>query len=106
MRPTLFLGISAILSFATLSSPALAEDFDLQVGKGQVTVTAHSGWHINQDYSWSLKKGGDKVKSKDDFKLDTGKATLSGVPAGQYTLKGAVCSESNCAPFSKDITVQ
>jgi hypothetical protein len=107
MRPIKTFGLSALLALATIAIPALADDnFDLAAGKGQVTVTPKSGWHINQDYSWSIKKGGDKVKSKEDFKLDKASATVTGIPAGTYTLKGAVCSENNCAPFAKDITVQ
>jgi hypothetical protein len=106
MRPMSFLGISAILAFVTLGSPARADDnYDVNVAKGAVTVTAHSGWHINKDYSWAVKKGSDKVKSKEDFNLAQSTATVSGVPKGTYTLKGAVCSESNCAPFTKEITI-
>lgn len=111
MRPThplRFFGISAVLALATLALPATAEDsnFDLTQAKGEIKVIPHAGWHINLDYSWSVKKGGDKIKTKGDFKLDKSAAVVSGVPAGSYTLKGAVCSESNCAPFAKEITVQ
>ena len=37
-------------------------------------------------------------------RLEQSKATVS-LPKGTYTLKGAVCSESNCAPFTKEITI-
>lgn len=107
MQPMRILGLSTLLALATVAFPAMADDnFNLSQGKGQVTVTPKTGWHINLDYSWSVKKGADKVKTKDDFKLDKATATVTGIPAGSYTLKGAVCSENNCAPFAKDITVQ
>lgn len=106
MRPMSFLGISAIAALITFGSTARADgNFDLSIAHGQVTVTAHSGWHINKDYSWAVKKGGDKIKTKADFNLAQSTATVSGVPKGTYTLKGAVCSESNCAPFAKEITI-
>ena len=108
MRPSLILGISALLAMCALGSPASADgnNFDVAAAKGQVTVTPHSGWHINLDYSWALKKGDDKVKAKGDFKLAKDSASVSGVAAGSYTLKGAVCSENNCAPFTTQVTVQ
>jgi len=107
MRPIRILGLSALLGLATLSAAAFADDphYSVAAGKGQVTVTPAKGWHINKDYSWAIKQGDTKVKAKDDFTLaDT--ATVSGVPAGSYTLKGAVCSDSNCAPFTTTVNVQ
>lgn len=107
MRPIWTLGFSALFALAALSSTARADDpnYAVAAGKGSVTVTPAKGWHINKDYSWAIKQGDSKVKAKDDFKLgDT--ATVSGVPAGSYTLKGAVCSENNCAPFTTTVTVQ
>jgi hypothetical protein len=112
MRPSLILGISALLAMLSLGVPARADgcNFDVAASEGQVTVTPHSGWHINLDYSWALKKGDDKVKAKRDFKLDKTSASVSGVAPGSYTVKGAVCSEDEkhqvCAAFAAQITVQ
>ena len=109
MRPIRILGLSAMLAFATLaSSPASADDLhcSVNIGHGQITVTPASGWHINKDYSWAVKQGDTKVKAKGDFTLAPTSASVSGVPAGSYTLKGAVCSEDNCAPFKTTVTVQ
>lgn len=107
MRPSLILGISALLAMVSLGTPARADgNYDVAASKGQVTVTPHSGWHINLDYSWALKKGNDKVKAKGDFNLSKTAASVSGVAPGSYTLRGAVCSDSNCAPFTTEVTVQ
>ncbi|HEX8793160.1 MAG TPA: hypothetical protein VF765_19585 [Polyangiaceae bacterium] len=108
MRPSLILGITALLAAVSLGTPAKADgsNFDVAASKGAVTVTPHAGWHINLDYSWALKKGDDKVKAKGDFSLAKEKASVTGVAAGSYTLKGAVCSDSNCAPFTTQVTVQ
>lgn len=107
MRPIRILGLSALLGLATLAAPAFADsNYSVAAGKGQITVTPAKGWHINQDYSWAVKQGDTKVKAKTDFKLDAATATVSGVPAGSYTLKGAVCSENNCAPFTTTVSVQ
>ena len=108
MRPSLILGITALLAAVSFGTPANADgnNFDVAASKGAVTVTPHAGWHINLDYSWALKKGDDKVKAKGDFKLAKEAASVSGVAAGSYTLKGAVCSDSNCAPFTTQVTVQ
>jgi hypothetical protein len=107
MRSIRLVGLSAILALATatsFASPARADEdhFDLSVANHEIKVTAKAGWHINADYSWAVKNGGDKIKVKEDFKLEKGIAVVSGVPAGTYTLKGAVCSESACAPFVKE----
>jgi len=112
MRPTLIVGISALLAMVSLGAPAKADgnNFDVTASKGQVTVTPHSGWHINVDYHWKLKQGETKVKDKGDFTLAKGSATVAGVAAGSYTVKGAVCSEDVnhqvCAPFEAAVTVQ
>ncbi len=108
MRPSLILGISALLAAVSFGIPASADgsNFDVAASKGAVTVTPHSGWHINLDYSWALKKGDDKVKAKADFKLSKESASVTGVAAGSYTLRGAVCSDNNCAPFTTTVTVQ
>ena len=51
MRPSLILGISALLAMVSLGAPARADgnNFDVAAAKGAVTVTPHSGWHINLD---------------------------------------------------------
>jgi hypothetical protein len=106
MRPMLLLAISAFLTGITLGSPANADnEFDVNVAKGLVTVTAHAGWHINKDFPWKLVIGDTKL-DKSKFTLEETTATLSGAPKGTGKLKGAVCSKDQCHTFEKDVSIQ
>jgi hypothetical protein len=106
MRPTLFLGITAVLALAaTFDTPARAEsEYDVSVSNGQVTVTAKGEWHINKDFPWKLTVGDTKL-DKSKFNLGEKTATVT-APKGAGKLKGAVCSKDACHPFEKDVSTQ
>jgi hypothetical protein len=104
------LGFLATAAFATYATTASAEDeFSVSVSGNSVTVTAHSPWHINQEFEWKVKHDGHRLEAV-HFTLSEGSASASGLPAGHHTLKGAVCNTSGdhkaCMPFSKDIDIQ
>src|SRR5258708_35064793 len=106
MRSTLFLAALAVLAAATVETPARADnEFDVSVAKGQITVTAHSGWHINKDYPWKLVVGDTKL-DKSKFTLAETTATVSDPPKGSGTLKGAVCSADQCHTFQKEVAIR
>jgi hypothetical protein len=112
MRPLHMFALAAVAAFATLASPARADDnFDLTVSKGQVVVKAKAGWHINTEYSWGVnadkdgKKGDKEPGAKVALDKEHGIATITQISSGKHWIRGAVCSDSNCAPFSKDVTV-
>jgi hypothetical protein len=107
MGPTRIFGISAVLALgASFGSPALADnEFDVSVSKSKVTVTAHTGWHINKDYPWKLVVGDTKL-DKTKFSLAETTAVVTDAPKGSGTLKGAVCSADQCHTFQKDVTIQ
>jgi hypothetical protein len=106
MRSTLFLATLAVLAAATVETPARADnEFDVSIAKGLITVTAHSGWHINKDFPWKLVIGDTKI-DKAKFNLAETTATVSDPPKGAGKLKGAVCSKDQCHTFEKDVTVQ
>jgi hypothetical protein len=107
MRSKKAIAISVLAaSMATIGSSALADDeFDVNVSKGEVTVTAHSGWHINKEYPWKLVVGDTKL-DKTKFTLAETKATVAGAPHGSGTLKGAVCSADQCHTFQKEVAIQ
>jgi hypothetical protein len=100
--------ISAVVAFAasSISAPAFADnEVDVSVVKGQVTVTAHSGWHINKEYPWKLVVGDTKL-DKSKFTLAETTATISDAPKGSGTLKGAVCSADQCHTFQKEVAIR
>jgi hypothetical protein len=106
MRSTPFLATLAVLAAATVESPASADnEFEVSVTKGAITVTAHTGWHINKDFPWRLVIGDTKL-DKSKFTLAETTATLDGAPKGTGKLKGAVCSKDQCHTFEKEVTVQ
>src|SRR5258708_10086969 len=107
MRATRMFAFYAAIAFSmSLASAAMADgEFDVNVAKGQITVTAHTGWHINKDYPWKLVVGDTKL-DKSKFNLAETTATLSGAPKGAGKLKGAVCSADQCHTFEKDVTIQ
>ena len=105
MRPMLLLAISAFLTGISVGTPASADnEFDVNVAGGVITVTTHSGWHINKDFPWKLIIGDTKV-DKSHFSLDEKTATLKDPPKGAGKLKGAVCSKDQCHTFEKDVTI-
>jgi hypothetical protein len=106
MFPKRIFAISAAFAIGfCLSARASADnDFDVAVSKGNVTVTAHTGWHINKDYPWKLVVGDAKL-DKSKFSLAETTATVTGAPKGTGTLKGAVCSADQCHTFQKDVNI-
>jgi len=107
MRPSHTFALGSVLALCTLfgSAARADDDFDVTVANGQVTVTAHSGWHISKDYPWKLVAGDTKL-DKSKFTLAETTATVSGAPQGPATLKGAVCSGDRCHNFQKDLTIK
>ena len=106
MRLTRIVAVAAVLAVAAMGRPAFAEtEFEVSVAAGQVTVTAHPGWHINKEYPWKLIAGDTKL-DKSKFNLAETTATLTGAPKGSATLKGAVCSADQCHSFQKELTIK
>ena len=96
MRRTLLLTVCAAIAAATtaitVSTPARAEnEFEVSIAKGSITVTPHTGWHINKEFPWKLVIGDTKL-DKSKFSLEETKATID-APRGTGKLKGAVCSK-------------
>ncbi len=107
MRPAFLATAVAVLAAAgTLVSTAQAgQNYDVHTAKGQVTVTTHAGWHINNQFPWKLTVGGTKL-DKSHFKLSHTTATVSGAPSGSGTLRGAICSKNQCMPFKTGVTIK
>ncbi len=95
----------AVALAATFGNVARADnEFDVTVTNGQVVVTAHEGWHINQEFPWKLVVGDAKL-DKSKFTLKEKTATVD-APKGTGKLKGAVCSKDQCHVLEKAVTVQ
>jgi hypothetical protein len=70
-----------------------------------VTVTAHVGWHINDEFPWKLVVGNVKL-DKSHFSFSKTKASVTGAPEGSGKLRGAVCSKNQCMPFSTTVVIK
>lgn len=96
----------AAFSFVGVMDDARADgEYTIVAGKGQITVKAASGYHVNKDYPWKATAG-DKTFDKSKFSLEETSASISGLPAGKVTIKGGVCNAGGCVPFKADVTVQ
>jgi hypothetical protein len=107
MRCPRILALAAAVTLVALSASAAhadGDDFDVAVASGQVTVTAHTGWHISKEYPWRLVAGDTKL-DKSSFTLAETTATVSGAPLGPATLRGAICSGDRCHNFKKELTI-
>ena len=97
--------LSAALVVATAALALADNEFDLAVGKDDVTVVTKGHWHVNQDYPWKVVIG-DSTLDKSKFVFTETTAKVSGVPHGTGKLKGAVCDGPQCMPFVKEITIR
>jgi hypothetical protein len=103
---TLLALFAPLLAGAVPDARADGERFDVSVTSGgTVTVTSHTGYHINKDYPWKIVSGATTIPAA-SFTLGDTTASVTGVPTGTATLSGAVCSDSDCRPFHTSVTVQ
>jgi hypothetical protein len=80
------------------------DGFDLKVTKGEVTVTAHGEWHINQEFPWKLVVGDVKL-DRSKFELAEKTAHVQGAPPGSAKLRGAICSKDVCRTLERDLVL-
>jgi len=91
---------AAALGFTFATATARADqEFDVTVAGGSATITAKSGWHVNKDYPWSVRKDKDVLADKTKFTFDGETIAKVAIPAGATTLKGGVCSGDKCKSF-------
>jgi hypothetical protein len=92
------------VAFVPRARATTDEGFDLSVSKGQVTVTAAEGWHINAEYPWKLVVGDTKL-DKSRFALNEKTAVVTGAPPGTGTLRGGVCAAGKCRTLALQVTI-
>jgi len=95
----------AALFALTFATDARADDFKIEGGSGSVTVTAtNAAYHLNKDFPW--KAGGKPVKPTFGSGAEPTTATISGLAKGTIEVKGAICGNGNCVPFTKTVEVK
>lgn len=107
MQGRAILASVVLFAVATFTGSARAEtEYDISVSGGKVVVSAHAPWHINQEFHWKLKAGGDKLPN---WVLSETSATFANPPKGASTVKGAMCKSDGdqkaCKVIEVDITV-
>ena len=101
---TFVAGAAAIVAL-TFATDARADDFSVQGGNGSVTVAAtKAGYHLNKEFPW--KAGGKPVTPTWGAGAEPTTATISGLAKGTIEIKGAICGQGNCVPFTKTVEVK
>jgi hypothetical protein len=96
---------AAALVALTFATDARADDFKVEGGAGSVTVTStNPKFHLNKDFPW--KAAGKPVKPSFGGGAEPTTATISGLAKGTIEVKGAICGEGNCVPFTKSVEVK
>jgi hypothetical protein len=107
-RPSAFFpALLAACAMSLAAAPASRADddgFDLKVTKGEVTVTAHGEWHINQEFPWKLVVGDVKL-DRSKFELAEKTARVHDTPSGSAKLRGAICSKDVCRTLERDLVL-
>ena len=85
---------AACVAFSTAAS-ADAPEYTVAGGAGSVEVKGAAGWHINKDGPWKVTVG-TTILDKAKWTLGETSAKITGVPAGDATVKLYVCSGDKC----------
>ena len=97
--------VSVIAAFVTFLAPAHAntkDPYTLKARPGGVCVVPHGGWHINEDFPWSIKTSDGAYHS---FYLSWNLADAKDLPQGEATGRGGVCSSTTCVTFGFKVKV-
>jgi hypothetical protein len=94
----------AVAMLAVVSSALADDEFDVSVSGTSVEVKTKGAWHVNKDGPWKAVGGG-QTFDKTRWSLGENKASVSGLPHGNVTLKIYVCSGDKCKNAEKQVTV-
>jgi hypothetical protein len=86
---------AALVAFSFATDARADAEFTATGGPGKIEVTGKGGWHINKEAPWSATVGNKKF-AKSDWSLTDGLAKVTGVPAGDATVKVYVCNGDQC----------
>lgn len=96
---------AALVAITTTTAAFADAEFSASGGKGSIEVKGNGGWHINKDAPWKATVGGTTL-TKDKWQLSDGSAKVSGVPAGEATVKVYVCNGDQCKNAEVKVKVQ
>jgi hypothetical protein len=90
--------VTAALAMVALTAATDARadgEFTASGGNGTIEVKGTGHWHINTQGPWKATVNG-QTFAKDKWQLTEASAKVSGVPAGEATVKVYVCSGETC----------
>lgn len=96
---------AALVALSTATDARADAEFTATGGKGSVEVKGNGHWHINKDAPWKVTVGSTSL-AKDKWTLSDGSAKVSGVPAGDATVKVYVCNGDQCKNAVVKVKVQ
>ena len=96
---------AALVALSTATDARADAEFTATGGAGKVTVTGNGHWHINKDAPWKVTVGTTTIP-KEKWQLSDATATVSGVPAGDATVKVYVCNGDQCKNAEVKVKVQ
>ncbi len=96
---------AAMFALSAASDARADDEFDVSGGAGSIEVKTKGGWHVNKNAPWKVTAG-DKTFAKDKWTLGETNAKISGVPAGNATVKIYVCSGDKCKNMTKTVAVK
>jgi hypothetical protein len=99
-----FAAAAAALVALSLATDARADDVKVTGGSGSVTVTAQGAFHVNKEFPW--KVDGKKVSPTFGSGAEPKTATIAVSKKGTVEVKGAICGNGNCVPFTKKVEVK
>lgn len=101
-----FVAMAAACVALSAATDAFADaEFTATGGKGSVEVKPTGPWHINTAAPWKATSGGTTL-AKDKFTLSETSAKVSGLPAGDATVKVYVCNGDQCKNAEVKVKIQ
>ncbi len=101
-----FVAMAAACVALSAATDARADaEFTATAGKGSIEVKPNGAWHINKEAPWKATSGSTTL-AKDKWTLSDTAAKVSGLPAGDATVKVYVCNGDQCKNAEVKVKVQ
>ena len=98
---------AALVALSAATDARADAEFTATAGAGSVSVTIPTGsqWHINKEAPWKVTVGTTSL-TKEKWALTELSATVSGVPAGDATVKVYICNGDQCKNAEVKVVVK